>query len=71
MAGMPEAEVMVRGDDGVHFEAVVISPVFAGKALLQRHRHVYATLGAKIGGEIHALALHTFTTEEWLKQQPR
>jgi len=58
-AGLPDAEVSVSGADGVHFEARVISPSFAGKSTLQRHRMVYATLGELMGGEIHALALHT------------
>lgn len=58
-AGLPDAEVTVSGDDGVHFEAVVISPSFAGKTTLARHRMVYATLGDKMGNEIHALGLRT------------
>ena len=49
MAGLPDAEVRVSGDDGVHFEAVVISPSFVGKTTLQRHRMVYGTLGDKMG----------------------
>jgi acid stress-induced BolA-like protein IbaG/YrbA len=60
-AGLPDAEVRVSGDDGVHFEAVVVSPSFEGKTTLQRHRMVYATLGTMMGKEIHALALRT----EW------
>ncbi|MDO5506131.1 MAG: BolA/IbaG family iron-sulfur metabolism protein [Pseudoxanthomonas suwonensis] len=62
--GLPGASVQVFGDDGVHFEAVVVSPDFAGKLPLARHRMVYATLGEKMGGEIHALALKTLTPEE-------
>jgi acid stress-induced BolA-like protein IbaG/YrbA len=58
-AGLPEADVRVSGDDGVHFEALVISPAFAGKTTLQRHRMVYATLGTLMGNEIHALGLRT------------
>lgn len=58
-AGLPDAEVAVSGDDGVHFEAVVRSSAFTGKPTLQRHRMVYATLGALMGREIHALALRT------------
>lgn len=58
-AGLPDAEVTVSGDDGVHFEALVISPSFAGKTTLQRHRMVYATLGKLMGNEIHALGLRT------------
>jgi acid stress-induced BolA-like protein IbaG/YrbA len=58
-AGLPDAEVSVSGDDGVHFEARVISESFRGKPTLQRHRMVYATLGEFMGREIHALALQT------------
>lgn len=57
--GLPEAEVTVTGDDGVHFEAVVRCESFAGKPTLARHRMVYATLGELIGNEIHALGLRT------------
>ena len=63
-AGMPGAAVEVEGDDGVHFEAVVVSDAFRGKAPLARHRMVYATLGDLMGGAIHALALKTLTPEE-------
>lgn len=62
--GMPEATVEVHGPDGVHFEALVISPAFAGKLPLARHRMVYATLGERMGGEIHALSLRTLTPDE-------
>lgn len=62
--GLPDADVTVSGDDGVHFEAVVVSASFAGKSTLQRHRMVYATLGEKMGHEIHALGLRTEAPEE-------
>lgn len=62
--GLPGAEVQVRGDDGVHFEASVVSEAFRGKLPLARHRLVYATLGELMGGAIHALALNTVTPEE-------
>ena len=62
--GLPGAEVMVRGDDGVHFEALVVHPDFAGRLPLARHRMVYATLGRLMGNEIHALALRTLTPDE-------
>lgn len=58
-AGMPGAQVTVRGDDGQHFEALVISSEFAGKLPLAQHRMVYAALGDKMGREIHALQLTT------------
>jgi acid stress-induced BolA-like protein IbaG/YrbA len=64
--GRPDAQVIVRGDDGMHFEATVISSAFSGKSLLQQHRMVYATLGARMENEeIHALALQTYTPEAW------
>lgn len=63
-AGMPGATVAVNGDDGVHFEATVISDAFAGKLPLARHRMVYATLGELMGGAIHALQLKTLTSTE-------
>lgn len=62
--GLPGASVDVRGDDGVHFEATVVADAFRGKLPLARHRMVYATLGDRMGGEIHALALKTLTPEE-------
>lgn len=63
-AGLPDATISVSGDDGVHFEALVVSAEFSGKSTLQRHRMVYATLGALMGHEIHALGLKTLTPDE-------
>ena len=63
LKGLPNAEVTVSGEDGVHFEAVVRCESFAGKSTLARHRMVYATLGEKMGNEIHALGLKTEVPE--------
>ncbi len=63
-AGLPGARAQVQGDDGVPFEATVVSEAFRGKLPLARHRMVYATLGERMGGEIHALALRTLTPDE-------
>lgn len=63
-AGLPGAQAHVEGEDGVHFEAVVVCAAFAGKLPLARHRMVYATLGDQMGGAIHALALKTITPDE-------
>ena len=62
--GLSDAHVEVQGDDGVHFDATVISAAFAGKMPLARHRMVYATLGELMGREIHALALTTLTPDQ-------
>ena len=57
----------VLGDDGQHFEAVVVSPQFAGKTRVQQHQQVYQALGDRMRSEIHALSLQTFTPEAWAK----
>jgi len=62
--GLPQARVEVVTDGAGHYEALVVSPAFRGKRSLQRHQMVYGTLGARVGNEIHALALKTFTPEE-------
>ena len=67
-AGIPDAQVIVKGD-GDHFEAIVISGQFAGCSLVKQHQLVYGTLGGRMGGEIHALALHTYTPEDWASQR--
>jgi acid stress-induced BolA-like protein IbaG/YrbA len=67
-AGLAGAQALVRSEDNVHFEAVVIAPGFAGKRAVQRHQLVYSTLGAAVGNEIHALALQVFTPEEYAGQ---
>ncbi len=67
-ASLAGARAMVTSADNVHFEAVVVAPTFAGKRAVQRHQMVYATLGAAVGTEIHALALQAFTPEEYAGQ---
>jgi acid stress-induced BolA-like protein IbaG/YrbA len=59
------AKADVRTDGQGHYEATVIAAAFAGLRSLKRHQMVYATLGQRVGREIHALALETFTPEEW------
>ncbi|MDF1796111.1 MAG: BolA/IbaG family iron-sulfur metabolism protein [Coxiellaceae bacterium] len=61
--GLPESQVSVDGD-GHHFEAVIICNEFEGKNTMARHRMVYATLGEKMGNEIHALSMKTLTPAE-------
>ncbi|MBE0439885.1 MAG: BolA family transcriptional regulator [Gammaproteobacteria bacterium] len=58
-AGLPDAKVEVSGDDGQHFDALVESPSFAGKSLLEQHKMVYATLGNSFESALHALSLKT------------
>jgi acid stress-induced BolA-like protein IbaG/YrbA len=71
MQGLPAAQVRVSSADGTHFQAQVISPSFKGKARLARHQMVYATLGERMGREIHALSLKTLTPDESPAQSSR
>ncbi|MBU3736868.1 MAG: BolA/IbaG family iron-sulfur metabolism protein, partial [Methylobacterium sp.] len=41
MQGLACDYVAVYGEDGQHFEAVVVSPQFAGKRTVQQHQLVY------------------------------
>ena len=66
--GMATEYLSVAGDDGTHFEAVVVSNAFAGKSRVQRHQLVYQTLGERMREGIHALSIKTYTPEEWQKQ---
>ena len=61
-----DAEIYVFGDDGEHFEALVISKLFIGKPLIKQHQLVMNALKAEFGSnQVHALALKTFTPEKW------
>jgi acid stress-induced BolA-like protein IbaG/YrbA len=63
--GLPCNHVEVLGDDGQHFEAVIVSPQFTGKNRVQQHQLVYLTLGDRMRAEIHALSMCKFTPEGW------
>lgn len=53
-----------------HFKVVLVSPAFDGRRKVARHQQVYAILAEQLAGPVHALALHTYTPEEWsLRQQ--
>ena len=61
--GLACERVEVVGD-GQHFQALVVSPAFAGKSRVQRHQMVYGALGDRMRAEIHALSMRTLTPEE-------
>jgi acid stress-induced BolA-like protein IbaG/YrbA len=64
-AGLPCDHIEVEGD-GRHWSAVIVSPEFEGKRLIQRHQRVYATLGQRMHtDEVHALSMKTYTPAEW------
>lgn len=57
--------IKVLGDDGTHFEAIIVSSAFEGKTMIQQHQLVYAALGDRMRAEIHALSMRTLTPEKW------
>ena len=60
-AAIPDADVTIRdlAGDGDHYAARVVSPSFAGLTRVRQHQKVYAALGGRMGGELHALQLET------------
>ena len=53
-----------------HFKVVVVSPEFIGKRQVQRHQLIYQLLADEFSSGLHALALHTFSPEEWQGRSP-
>lgn len=51
-----------------HFKVVLVTEAFAGKTLVARHRLVNAALAAELAGPVHALAMHTYTRDEWQRR---
>ena len=58
---IPDAEVTITdlAGDGDHYAARVVAPSFAGLSRVRQHQKVYAALGGRMGGELHALQLVT------------
>jgi acid stress-induced BolA-like protein IbaG/YrbA len=63
-AGLAVTHLEVTGD-GAHFQAVIVSPAFAGLTRVRQHQLVYAALGERMKEEIHALSMKTYSPEEW------
>jgi acid stress-induced BolA-like protein IbaG/YrbA len=66
--GLPDAEVQVQDltGGGDHYQVVVVSSLFEGKALVQRHQMVYRALQQAMSSEaIHALTMKTYTPQDW------
>ncbi len=66
-AGLVCDFIEVKGDDGTHFDAVIVSPAFEGKRMVQQHQLVYAALGDRMKAEIHALGMKTYTPAQWVE----
>lgn len=60
-AGIPDAQVEITdlAGDGDHYAARVVAESFRGQPRLKQQRAVYAALGDRMGGVLHALQLTT------------
>lgn len=70
VGALPGAQVQVKDltGNGDHFEARVVSTAFEGKTMIEQHQLVYAPLQDVLKtGELHALALKTYTPDQWKK----
>ncbi|WP_278453085.1 BolA family protein [Stutzerimonas kunmingensis] len=63
---LDESHTHSRGQE-THYKAVIVSEQFTGLNSVKRHQKAYASMGALMQ-QIHALALHTYTPEEWAQQ---
>lgn len=70
-SAFPDSDIHLssRNGDNHHFELVIISGQFEGKSMVQQHQLVYKALGDAMKEAIHALALNTYTPEQWKKSQ--
>ena len=63
----PNSEVVVQDTTGTmdHFQVLIISSLFEGKTMVEQHQMVYKALGDLMKEAIHALALKTYTPQQW------
>lgn len=52
-----------------HFKVVLVTSAFNDMRMVARHQLVYGVLDQEMKGQVHALALHTYTQTEWLESQ--
>ena len=60
-AAFPDAQIVITdlAGDNDHYAAHVVSESFRGLTRVAQHKAVYAALGGRMGGELHALQLTT------------
>lgn len=63
---LDESHMHSRGQE-THYKAVIVSEQFGGLNAVKRHQKAYAAMG-DLMQQVHALALHTYTPEEWAEQ---
>ena len=67
---IPNSEVNVVDLKGTgdHFSALIISDVFEGVGLVDRHKMIYNAISDVMTTKIHAMQIKTLTKNEWAKQ---
>lgn len=59
----------VPANSETHFKVVLVSECFESQRKVARHQQVYQALASQLAGPVHALALHTYTGQEWRARQ--
>lgn len=68
LAPNTHAEVVDLTGTADHYQAVIVSPAFAGKTMIEQHRMIFGLVQAEVdSGEVHALTLKTYTPEQYNK----
>ena len=69
-AALPLDEIYAKGDDGSHFQVIVVGALFDGMSRVKKQQTVYAPLMEHIASNaIHALSIKAFTPEEWKREK--
>jgi len=68
LAAGTDVEVIDLTGTQDHYQAVIISPAFEGKIMMEQHRMVMGVLQKEIdSGEVHALSMKTFSPTQYKK----
>jgi len=59
----------VPANSETHFKLTVASNCFLGQSKVMRHQKIYGILKDLMQDGLHAVALHTYTNEEWQQIQ--
>lgn len=55
-----------------HWQALIVSPAFEGRSLVERHRLIFDLFKSEVeSNEVHALTLKTLTPEQYDQQTKR
>ena len=52
-----------------HFKVVLVADEFSDMKLIARHRRINQVLADELAGQVHALAIHAYTEDEWRQRQ--